>query len=317
MIKYIYRITLVAAIATLLLSSCVSTKKYEELQSQYYDLKASKVKLEDQFAELQAKGAELQRQQKELEDANATLVSEKESLQKRFDELAKLQEKNLANYNQETSALLKQIQQDQDALERKENELRERTEKFNKLQADFNAHRSRLLELERSLAAKDSVTNALRRKVADALLGFEGKGLTVTQKNGKVYVSLEEKLLFKSGSYDIESRGAEALRELGKVLEKNPDINVMVEGHTDDVPLRGSKDLQDNWDLSAKRATTVVRTLLNGTNINAQRITASGRSEYLPIDPAKTSEARQKNRRTEIILTPKLDELLEILNSNE
>jgi chemotaxis protein MotB len=138
----------------------------------------------------------------------------------------------------------------------------------------------------------------------------------VKQKNGKVYVSMEESLLFASGKYEVTAKGADALKKLSKVLESNVDINIMVEGHTDNVPYKGTDQLLDNWDLSAKRATTVVRILLNGSGINPERITAAGRSEYAPIDKANTPEARSKNRRTEIILSPKLDELLKIIENN-
>ena len=145
-------------------------------------------------------------------------------------------------------------------------------------------------------------------------MGFEGKGLTITQKNGMVYISMEDKLLFKSGSFDIDSRGAEAVKQVSKVLGQNKDINIMVEGHTDNVPYQGRGELKDNWDLSVKRATTVVRLMLQNKELSPERITGAGRSEYLPIDTAKTAEARQKNRRTEIILTPKLDELIRIID---
>ena len=119
--------------------------------------------------------------------------------------------------------------------------------------------------------------------------------------------------MFKSGRYEIDAKGASALRQLIPVLEQNADINITVEGHTDDVPYRGSGDLIDNWDLSVKRANTIVRLLLDGTKISPKRVTAAGRSQYLPVDNAKTPEARQKNRRTEIILTPNMDELMQLL----
>ena len=311
-----YFIAAIALVALIFLNSCVSTKKYEELQSEHRALKASKAKVEDKLAELEHQHTQLDKAKQELENEKATLAAHRADLEERLNALTNLSQKNQSEYQKEVSALLKQIQEEKDNLLKKEDELRERTAKFDKLQADFNTSRERLVELEQMLAAKDAATNELRRKVADALLGFEGKGLTVTKKNGKVYVSLDEKLLFKSGSYAIESRGAEALRELAKVLEVNPDINIMIEGHTDDVPLHGSGEIKDNWDLSVKRATTVVRTLLQGSGINPERIIAAGRSEYVPIDTSKTTEGRQKNRRTEIILTPKLDELLEILGDN-
>ena len=136
-------------------------------------------------------------------------------------------------------------------------------------------------------------------------LGFENNGLTVTQKDGKVYVSLDEKLLFKTASWDIDANGRNALKKLAGVLERNPNIQVTIEGHTDNVPYNpgGSSQLRDNWDLSVKRATTVVRVLLEGSKINPTRLIASGRSEYVPADE-RNSAGQAKNRRTEIILTP-------------
>ena len=148
-------------------------------------------------------------------------------------------------------------------------------------------------------------------------MGFENDGLSVSLKNGKVYVSLEEKLLFGTGSTIVSTSGVNALKKLGQVLERNTDINIMIEGHTDDVPYKSdSGPITDNWDLSVKRATSVVRILLANSSINPKRLIASGRGEFMPIDPAKTTEARRKNRRTEIILTPKLDELFRILENN-
>ena len=148
------------------------------------------------------------------------------------------------------------------------------------------------------------------------MLGFEGKGLTITQKNGKVYVSLDESLLFASGSTKVEDKGVEAIKKLAKVLEQEQEINILVEGHTDDVPMKGSGDIKDNWDLSVMRATSIVKIITGNSKVNPIRITAAGRGEYFPIDPSKTAEARKKNRRTEIILVPKLDELLKVLETN-
>ena len=148
------------------------------------------------------------------------------------------------------------------------------------------------------------------------MFNFENKGLTITQKNGKVYVSLDESLLFASGKINVENKGIEALKNVAKVLEQNSDINVVVEGHTDDVPMKGAGEIKDNWDLSVMRATSVTKIMLDNAKIDAQRITSAGRGEFAPIDNSKTAEARKKNRRTEIILTPKLDELLKVLGDN-
>ena len=186
------------------------------------------------------------------------------------------------------------------------NDLKECKKRYKQLLADGSAESARMLrELED--------IDAIRRKVTDALTGFEGKGLSISIRNGNVYVSMDDKLLFRSGSFEIDPNGARAVRDLAEVLAQNADINVMVEGHTDDVPYRPNGQLKDNLDLSAKRATTVVRLLLENKGIDPNRIIAAGRGESLPVDPAKTSEARAKNRRTEIILTPKLDELMQLM----
>lgn len=211
--------------------------------------------------------------------------------------------------------------------------LRDQTNRYNQLLADGSAETARILrelennqlaltdrsrrvsELEAMLKNREEAINSIRRKVTDALVGFEGKGLSISIKGGNVYVSMDDKLLFRSGSFDIDPNGAKAVKDLANVLAQNNDINVMVEGHTDDVPYKSNGQLRDNLDLSAKRATTVVRLLLENKGISPSRIIAAGRGESLPVDSAKTSDARAKNRRTEIILTPKLDELMQLMES--
>ena len=283
-----------------LFSSCVvSSKKYKDLETNYYGLRNRYenlgVQANEQASKLKALEGEIVTMKEELNG----LRSENELLQRSNREFNELQDKLKNSSQKEMADLLKKIQQSEESLQKKEDELRERNRK--------------LIELQDAIEKNEKNVRELKSKVADALLGFEGKGLTVHQKNGKVYVSVDEKLLFKSGSYEIEKPGAEALSEISKVLAQNADINIMVEGHTDNVRYAGSGNLSDNWDLSVKRATTVARALLKGTNINPLRITAAGRGEYMPIAENDTKEGRQKNRRTEIILTPKLDELLEMI----
>lgn len=276
------------AFAAFCLTACVSQKKFDRLQSE--------------FDRVNRNYNDLNIQSKEIDAQRKALEKEKAELDQKIAELKALQDRLSSEHKIEKGDLQSQLAKERAELDR--------------LQQEFEDNNKRLIELQQMLAKKDEAVKALRQRVAHALLGFEGKGLTVTQKNGKVYVSLEEQLLFKSGDWNIEARGAQALKELATVLAANPDINVMVEGHTDDVPYRGTGALQGNWDLSVKRATTVVKTLLDGTGVDPKQITAAGRGEYLPVDDDKTTEARRKNRRTEIILTPKLDELLEILEAN-
>jgi chemotaxis protein MotB len=178
----------------------------------------------------------------------------------------------------------------------------------------LSAREKRLTELEAIIRRQDSITNALNQIVKRALLSFNSEELTVEMKNGKVYVSLSDKLLFKSASADIEEKGQEAIKKLGEVLNKNLDIDVLIEGHTDNVPLRSTINFKDNWDLSTERAANIVRILSDISKVNPKRLTAAGRSEYMPKASNESPEGRAKNRRTEIILTPKLDELYKLID---
>ncbi|MDR0668091.1 MAG: OmpA family protein [Prevotellaceae bacterium] len=311
-------------------ASCVSNRQYRSLQSDYRRLLGDRSTLNDRVNALAAENAALTRRLQTLEQTAAafqSLTTEHDALQQQLAEQQTLMEGLRRDRDREMGSLNVQLQRDREALQAKEDELVERSRQQEQLQQELaersraleqlrremDAHHQRLAELEAALRKKDSTVNALRRRVADALPGFEGKGLTVYSKNGKVYVSMEDRLLFRSGSYRIEPKGADAIGELAKVLAQNPAIHVLIEGHTDDVAYRSGGDLQDNWDLSVKRATTVVRALLHDAAIDPVRITAAGRSEYVPLDDAPTAEARQKNRRIEIILTPKLDELLDLI----
>jgi chemotaxis protein MotB len=223
-----------------------------------------------------------------------------------YDRLIASNREMLSEKIQKNEALIRDLNRSRDALGEKEANLE-------KMDLELKAREKRLHELETILAEKDEAVANLQKMVADALLGFRDQGLTVSIQNGKVYVSMEERLLFESGSWKIDKRGREALLELAKVLRDQDDISIMVEGHTDDVPLGRSSTLADNWDLSVMRATEVTRILTQSGNIEPTRVIAAGRGEFVPVEDAKTAEARRKNRRTEIILTPNLDALFEII----
>ncbi|MEO8794283.1 MAG: OmpA family protein [Daejeonella sp.] len=184
---------------------------------------------------------------------------------------------------------------------------------INKLSEDLQKREARLKEVEEILRKRDEATNALKEKLSKALLGFQESGLTVDIRNGKVYVSLTDKLLFPSGSIVIDERGKQALKELAKVLKTQQDINISVEGHTDNQRVVNLGQIKDNWDLSVLRATSVVRYLTDVEKIENNRITATGKGQYQPIEEGNTSEARSKNRRIEIVLSPKLDELYNLI----
>lgn len=170
----------------------------------------------------------------------------------------------------------------------------------------------KLKELQAILNSQDSILNALNSTVKNALLGFKSDEFSTEMKNGKVYVSLSDKLLFKSGSVTVEEKGKEAIKKLAEVLNKNPDIDIAVEGHTDNVPIK-TAIYKDNWDLSVARATNIVRMLSEDYFVSSKRLTASGKGEFMPVGNNETTEGKAKNRRTEIVLSPKLEELFKML----
>lgn len=334
-----------------LLFSCVPQRKYLDVKDKQQkcedNLKSYKAQLRKdtiEIKELKAKLKALKKERDGLVRDTTVLNTSLRTLTKQYDKINALNNELLNKQKlrslqdaEEIRKLLADLQKSKDELQAKEDALRELEKMLNQKKQHLEALKAeidrknaeldrkdsllteknkKLIELQQILNKKDSVVEALRKTVADALLGFKNQGLNVEIKNGKVYVSLQEKLLFKSGRWDIDPRGKEALKKLAKVLEENPDINIMVVGHTDDVPYHGSGGIEDNWDLSTKRATAVVKYILANSKIDPKRLTAAGHGEYMPVDPAKTKEARAKNRRTEIILTPKLDELFKIMETN-
>jgi chemotaxis protein MotB len=332
--KYIFGLTLL--VAALFSQSCVPGGKYKTLHTRSVDYVNERDDFKIQNLDLSMKNREMEAALKMMEGQFSGMEEEKaklgkevddarveyNSLNARYEDLQKAQEDLIRGNVAETRRLLQELQSAQENLQSKEDLLHQlemnmetKRAELDELSFELDKRNTRLAELERILDAQQSAVRDLKKKVSDALFGFENNGLTVTQKNGKVYVSLDEKLLFKTGSYDIDVNGRDALKKLASVLAKNPDIQITIEGHTDDVPYISSGPLQDNWDLSVKRATTIVRVLLQGSGIDPDRLTASGRSEFMPVDNRKTTDARQKNRRTEIILTPDLNELYRIIES--
>ncbi len=185
---------------------------------------------------------------------------------------------------------------------------------LNKSKEEIASQQQKLASLQGLLEQQKKNADALRQKMADALVKFNSNELTVAVKNGKVYVSLQESLLFPSGSAMVNPKGKEALGKLAEVLNSNPDINVNIEGHTDSIPIRNR--FEDNWALSTARATSIVRILTKDYKVEPVRVVASGHSSYDPLESNSDAEGRAKNRRTEIILTPKLDELYNLINGN-
>jgi len=242
---------------------------------------------------------------KEVE--NAKLSTEKMKLKSDLTTLQNQHQTLNEKYNGLLSESSSQSDQYNKTLKEKSNELTQKE----KLLAD---REKALKEMQQIITRKDSITNRLNDILRNALLGFNSEELSVEIKNGKVYVSMSDKLLFKSGSVAVESKGVEALQVLADVLNKNADIDILVEGHTDSIPIKTAL-FKDNWDLSVVRATSIVRLLSQDYKVSSTRVTASGKGEFFPKATNSTPEGRAKNRRTEIILSPKMDELMNLLNS--
>ena len=284
------------------LLSCVSSKKFNQLNGNFQDCEKTVQSMKEQNQALNVKITELQSKiDKQIKD-----ISE---LTSKLNETTGNLESLKAGSSEEIARLMGKLQEAQTDLQKREDILKS-------AQTELEKRSLRLQELEEALKQKDDAVKQLRQKVMDALVGFNNKGLTIQEKNGKVYVSLDEQLLFKTAQWDVDPKGQQALSNLAEVLGQNPEINVLVEGHTDNVPMRGTGLVKDNWDLSVMRATAVTRILLKNNAVDPKRITSAGRGEFFPIDEANTPEARQKNRRTEIILTPRLDEIFRILENN-
>ena len=331
-------LSLIVILLSISVLSCVPASKYRELQNASRqnmmdrdDYKTENLTLSMQNKEtatrIAALEAEMTRTKQDIALAEIERNKAREELNTisdRYYALQNAQEDLVRGNLTETKKLLAELQAAQDNLRQKEDIMRQlehsmdlRKISLDELNLELEKKNARMAELEKVLDTQKKIVEDLKMKVSEALMGFENKGLTVTNRDGKVYLSLDEKLLFKSASWDIDANGRNALKKLAAVLERNPGIQITIEGHTDNVPYRpGSGNLSDNWDLSVKRATTVVRTLLEGSKINPSRLTASGRGEFVPVETGDTPEARQKNRRTEIILTPDLTELYNLINQH-
>lgn len=297
---------LIIAALSLVCSSCVSNKVYNASRAELMRLESEMSALRARHSALEQLNSELNGEKLGLQNNLSKLTADHDALRQQY-----------ASLDADRAKLARDLDQLRDMLDKGNAEASRMLLELQRNQSDLEERSQRVEELEAMLKAREEAIASIRRQVSDALLGFEGKGLTISTRDGKVYVSMEDKLLFRSGSYEIGREGEKAVRDLAKVLAANPDINVMVEGHTDDVRYTPNAYLKDNLDLSAKRATTVVRLLLENKDIAPERIVAAGRGESLPIAEGKTAEARAKNRRTEIILTPKYDELMKLMETTK
>ena len=327
------RISLII-LSIFLISSCITPKVYNELLDKHEIAKKNLTKNEKLILELREN---LDNKERDITNLN-TLVEQlrKDSIalnndlvscQKKYDDLSTTYDlltskssRYMAEKAKETKELLSQLETTQSELFAKEDQLNKSTleleEKERKLldsQNELELRSLRVAELEAIINRKDSMVTALKQKISKALIGLEGDGLTIEQRNGKVYISLEEDLLFASGKYEINQTGKQALDKLSDALSYQKDLEILVEGHTDSIPLSGRGLVKDNWDLSVMRATSVVKRLTSNTNLDPTQLIAAGRSEFVPISSNLTSEGRGENRRIEMILSPNLDDLFKLL----
>jgi chemotaxis protein MotB len=311
-------------IITILLTACVSAKRFKELEErericadELAKFKKSSNDFEAQVKDLQTKYDVASKDVNQLKQdttklGNACrllkrdydlLKSQHTSLETSFEKLKNLSAKETAALQADLENKNRELQKKEDSLVKLDQELKDK-------QKLLLEREKRVNELEEAIRKKDAVVQLLKAKVANALRGFENQGLTVVQKNGKIYVSLEAKLLFKSGSTFVEPEGRKALVELGKVLENEKDLEIVVEGHTDTDKLNSSVSPRNNWELSVLRATSVVEILLSNSSTSPTQIMAAGRGEFLPLDASD----KAKNRRIEVIISPNLNELFEIIS---
>jgi chemotaxis protein MotB len=333
----------------LFFTACVPQKKYAELRSNYDKSEAERNYLSGAVKDLEIKNKEASAEIERLKQENESFKKDYGLLKTRFldlqdkhakleqfkDQLTESSEKSSASSQEENRKLLTEMLKTQDDLQKREDELKELEKRINAKQADLDKlfqqlegmrkeltdaevalekRAARIKELEDLISRKDAALSTLRDRIANALLQYADKGLKVEQRNGRIYVSMEAKLLFPSGSTVINEEGKDALKQLAGILAENPDMTVLVEGHTDSDPLRGTGAIKDNWDLSVMRSTEVVKYMLSVSKMKAQTLTAAGRGEFMPIAPNDTPVNKAKNRRIEVVLTPNLDRLFQILD---
>lgn len=314
------------------LASCVTARQYEELETRKNEyqtendkLKKSTDQLKAQANDLQAANTDYQKRIEGLEADTTLLGNANRHLRDQYDKINELNDilmskntKMLNDMNDENRQLLADLQttrqdliEKEDALRALENELNAKEANLDSINSELMSREQKVNELQDLLSRQQDAASALKNKIADALLGFKDKGLTIEQKNGKVYVSLEAKLLFPSGSTVIDAEGKRALIDLANAIEGQSDMEIIVEGHTDTDALRSTAIPRDNWELSVLRATAVVKIMTENSKVSPLILSASGRSEYHPVDP----EDKARNRRIEIIISPNLNELFDIIDN--
>ena len=309
-LKYLF----VFIISVSVFQSCVSIKKFKDLDAEYLsankqleiykqelsDFKLLSTELNENLLSLSKRASSLESDTIDLGKAYRKKVRAYDDLSVSYELLIKNNSNTMAKQAEENRTLMERLGQMDIDLQERARAIKYREEE--------------MLQLQQLLKEKDYDLSRLKSSVADALLGFKGEGLTVEERDSKLYVSLENSLLFPSGSWEVNDNGKKAIVELAKVLVQQTDIQITVEGHTDNVPYMGTGLIKDNWDLSVMRATAIVRIIANNKGLKLNRITAAGRGSHSPLVENNSSENRAVNRRTEIILSPNMDKLMELLD---
>lgn len=283
-----FRHVLLVALTPVALFSCVSTKKFKAEQEKYNTLNDSYAKLQGDL--------------KACEDAKAEEARKKAALQSEIDAL----NKQIAYLKENNTQALKQLQ-DLSVISSSQ------AESIKKSMENMGAKDNYIQTLQQQIARKDSLNMALVMNLKGAIGNLDDKDINIKVDKGVVYIDISDKLLFKSGKFDVTEEAKVVLGKVATVLKNQPDIEFMVEGHTDNVAYKGNPQLLDNWDLSVKRATSVVRILQNQYGLDPMKMSAAGRGEYLPVAPNDTPENKAANRRTRIVILPQLDQFFKLL----
>ncbi len=309
-----------------LFNGCVTLKQFDELQSDF-----DKIQNENRMLALEGQDGEIERREMTgritvLEESQRNLIADTTRIGRQMRqgeaEIARLEELNdvlnsesssrMAAINNENRSLLEDLSRSRTELQQQEDALNELRSNLESREKELSDRSKRIAELEGLLVSRDAAAEALRSQLANALLGFADKGLSVEQRDGKVYVSLEAQLLFPSGSTAINANGKQALQDLSAVISQQSNLEIIVEGHTDSDQLRSTSVPRNNWELSVLRSTAVIE-ILKASGVAPEVLTASGRSEYHPIDV----DDKSRNRRIEVVLAPNLDALFELIRSDE
>jgi chemotaxis protein MotB len=310
------------------LSSCVPAQKLDDMTTRKNKCEENLSSTRAENLELETKNNELTKSNEELTKAKNNLINDttengvayrrlvavNNQLTDSYDKLILNNDKLLAGKTEEEKKVINDLQQTQLELFKKEDSLRIREAVLDETKSALKTREARISELESLMNKQDSMMKALKNTLTQALMGYKDKGISIEEKNGMIYVSMEERLMFASGSIVVDKNGAAALKDLAAVLAKNPDIQVLIQGNTDNVPIT-TACIKDNWDLSVLRATSVVRILLNNPGIVPAKLSPAGKGEFVPIANNDTAESRKKNRRIDVILLPNIGELLKAVGN--